>query len=172
MKIRPATIADVEPVARVFTASWQSTYEGLMPPSFLSGMSYESALNVFTQSFQSKDFSYSVQVAVTEGGDIIGFADAGLERSHPEKGIGELYGLYLLKDYQRQGTGERLFRAAVKSLVSKDIRSMVVWVLEQSPYRNFYMKMGGQPQPGVKKLTLAGESVRMVCYAWGDLKQV
>jgi GNAT superfamily N-acetyltransferase len=170
MKIRPATLADVEAVARVFVESWKSTYEGLMPPAFLSGMSYESALDIFTQSFQSKDASYSVQVALTPAGDIVGFADSGLERGHPEKGVGELYGLYLLKAHQRQGTGEKLFRAAVRNLASKGIRSMVLWVLEQSPYRAFYVKMGGQLRPGVKQLALTGASVRMACYAWDDLK--
>lgn len=166
MNIRSATLADLESVAHVFVDSWKSTYEGLMPASFLEGMSYVAALDIFTHSFQSKDHSYSVYVAESSEGRIVGFADCGLERSHPEKGIGELYGLYILKEFQRQGIGERLFQTVLKSLAEKGMKSMVLWVLDKSPYRKFYEKAGGKLQEGIKQLVLSGQAIRLVSYSW------
>lgn len=166
MLIRPATIADVETVARVFVESWKSTYNGLMPEPFLRGMSYEAALDIFTQSFQSKDQSYSVFVAETPEGNIVGFSDCGLERSHPEKGAGELYGLYILKEHQRKGIGEKLFQAVIKKLAQQGRKSMVLWVLDQSPFRKFYVKAGGKLGDGIKQLVLSGQAIRLVSYSW------
>jgi GNAT superfamily N-acetyltransferase len=164
--IRPGKISDVPRIAQVYVDSWNSTYAGLVPDYFLKGMTLEAALKIFTESFQTNTHLYNLFVAETPEGRIVGFADWGRERSHPEQGIGELYGIYLLKEFQRQGIGEKLFIVARESLVAQGIRSMVVWVLDKSPYRKFYEKTQGVLQPGTKQLGRPGESVSLVSYKW------
>jgi len=168
--IRPGQPSDVPSIAGVYVESWNSTYEGLVPDYFLKGMTPESALKIFTESFQTNTHLYDLYVAETPEGRIVGFADCGRERSHPESGVGELYGIYILKEFQRQGIGEKLFAAAKESLAAKDIRSMVVWVLEKSPYRKFYEKSQGVLQPGAKQLGQQGQQVQLVSYGWNGLK--
>ena len=170
MLIRPGKIDDVPEIAQVYAKSWKTTYEGLVPDLFVKGMTREAALHIFADSLQPNSFSYFFHVAETPEGKLVGFADGGKERSHPESGIGELYAIYLLKEFQGQGIGKKLFQAAAASLVQSDMNSMVVWVMEKSPYKKFYEAMKGHWEPGVKKLDIAGEQIRLVSYGWENLK--
>jgi len=168
MQIRPGTVADVPAIARVYVDSWKATYEGLMPEVFLKGMTDEAALKIFTESFQSNTHSYRTLVAETPEGRLVGFTDYGQERSHPETGWGEIYGLYLLKDFQKQGTGTQLFNLAMEDLSRSGLTSVIVWVLDKSPYRRFYEKSGGKLKDMVKKLGPPGNQIHLVPYIWNN----
>ncbi len=159
-------------MSMVYAESWKTTYEGLMPDIFVNGMSREAALHIFADSLQTNHFSYFFHVAETPEGRLVGFADGGKERSHPEKGIGELYSVYLLKEFQGMGLGSRLLKASTQSLVQAGMNSMVVWVMEKSPYRRFYEKLGGNLEPGMKQLDIAGQRVRLLSYSWKNLKLI
>jgi ribosomal protein S18 acetylase RimI-like enzyme len=171
MLIRPAKPDDLQAVSKVCVESWRATYEGLAPEVFVRGITVESAADIFGRSLNNKEYLYFLHVAETPEAKIIGFADGGRERSRPEKGIGELYGLYLLKEFQGRGIGRALFQAAVKSLAQSGMDSMVAWILENSPHQVFYKKVGGVLEKGVKKLEWKDQSVSLVCYRWSDLKK-
>jgi GNAT superfamily N-acetyltransferase len=180
LRIRPGTTEDVEEVSRAYAQAWRETYRGITPEAFLQGMTPGAAAQIFRDSLRTVppdgggagSHSYFFHVAQSPGGRLVGFADGGRERSHPESGMGELYAIYLLKDFQKRGTGRRLFEAAVESLLKSGIHSMVVWVLEPSPYRKFYEALGGKPQPGRKFLDIAGSKLSLVSYGWDDLKSL
>jgi GNAT superfamily N-acetyltransferase len=165
LPLRPGNPSDVPEISRAYVESWRTTYEGWVPEPFLEGMTEAAAAKIFTESLLPNQYSYFLHV-VEVNKKIIGFADGGKERSHPEKGIGELYAVYLLKDYQGQGLGRALFEASVKSLREAGMKSMVVWVLEQSPARRFYEVLGGKLQTGTKKLDIVGHPIKLVSYRW------
>lgn len=165
MRIRPGGLSDVPAISRAYAESWRTTYEGWTPDPFLKGITEASAAKIFTESLQPNGYSYFLHVAEVEG-KIVGFADGGKERSHPERGIGELYAVYLLKDFQGLGLGRALFEASVKSLGEAGMKSLVVWVLAQSPFRKFYEALGGSPETGTKTLNIAGTPVPLVSYRW------
>lgn len=167
MIIRPGVLSDVPGISRAYAESWRTTYEGWVPESFLNGITEQAAAKIFTESLQPNGYSYFLHVAEMDG-RIVGFADGGKERSHPEKGIGELYAVYLLKAYQGNGLGRALFQASVKSLAEAGMKEMVVWVLEQSPYRKFYEALGGSLGEGRKILELGGDRIPLVSYGWGQ----
>ena len=169
-KIRPGVLADVPAISKAYAESWRTTYEGLVPDLFVRGMTVEAAIKIFTDSLQPNQYSYFLHVAETLGGRIVGFADGGKERSHPESGMAELYAIYLLKEFQGQGIGLALFQAAVDSLIRSGMTNMIVWVLEQSPYRKFYESMGGKLEPGIKRLDVVDQQIRLVPYRWTDLR--
>jgi GNAT superfamily N-acetyltransferase len=79
-----------------------------------------------------------VFVAENEHGDIVGFANGGKELSGKYPYDGELYAIYLLENYQRQGIGNQLVRNVVQELHRFNIFSLFVWVLEDNPSRFFY----------------------------------
>ena len=168
--IRPATITDVPAVAKVCAESWRSTYQGLAPDVFVNGMTEAAATAIFHDSLQSTDYAYLLHVAETDEGLIVGYVDGGKERSHPEQGVGELYGLYLLKDHQRKGLGRQLFRAAAQSVVASGMNTLVIWVLESNTNQPFYVSIGGVLQPGIKKLNVGGHEIKLVSYYWENLK--
>ena len=169
MRIRPGTADDIEEISRVYAQSWRETYEGVAPAPFVRGMTAGAAAQIFRDSLQPNEYKYFFQVAEAPQRRLVGFADGGRERSHPESGLGELYAIYILKEFQKQGTGRKLFEAAVESLLKSGMKSMAVWVLEASPYRKFYEALHGQLQPSLKEINVAGHSFRLVSYRWDDL---
>ena len=172
IRIRPGTPADIPVISQAYVASWRSTYQGFAPEVFVKGLTIEAASKIFADSLKPNSYSYFLHVAETPEGRIVGFADGGKERGHPERGTGELYAIYLLPEFQRRGIGKKLFNAAVQSLAQSGISSMEVWVLAQSPYRKFYEAMGGKLREGIKKLDVAGHTLQLVSYVWADLKSI
>jgi len=163
--IRQGSPADIPTIARVYVESWRETYQGIAPSVFVEGMTEPAAEKIFTESLQPNSFSYFLHVAEVEG-RIVGFADGGKERSHPESGEGELYAIYLLKGLQGKGVGRTLFEASRDSLRRAGMDRMIVWVLEQSPARKFYEAMGGRRGAGIKRLTVTDQEMRLVAYEW------
>ncbi len=170
MIIRPGTLADVPEISRVYAESWKTTYEGVMPEPFVKGMTPEAAGKIFHDSLQPNEYSYFFHVAEGPDGKLAGFADGGKERSHPERGIGELYAVYLLQQFQRRGVGKNFFQASVRSLLDSGMNQMVTWVVEKSPYRKFYESLGGTLEPGIKKLEFGGFQIHLVSYGWDNLE--
>lgn len=171
MIIRPGTADDIEEISRVYAQAWRETYLGIAPEPFINGMTAGAAAQIFRDSLQSETHSYFFHVAEAPQRRLVGFADGGKERSHPESGFGELYAIYILKEFQKVGTGRLLFEAAVESLLKAGINSMVVWVLEGSPYRKFYESLHGMLEPGQKFLEVTGTKMALVSYRWGDLSR-
>ncbi len=169
MRIRPGTADDIDEISRVYAQTWRETYQDIAPRPFVKGMTAGAAAQIFRDSLKSEGHSYFFHVAEAPQRRLVGFADGGKERSHPESGLGELYAIYVLKEFQKQGTGRQLFEASVESLLKSGMKSMVVWVLEASPYRKFYESLHGTLQPGIKQLQVAGHSLRLVSYLWPDL---
>jgi GNAT superfamily N-acetyltransferase len=169
LRVRPGGLLDIHGISEAYAEVWKSTYAGIAPEMFVKGMTVQAAKQIFHESLQPNQYSYFLHVAETDDGKIVGFADGGKERSHPEKGIGELYAIYLLKEFQNQGLGRKLLKAATKSLIQSGINSMVVWVLQNSPNKRFYESTGGKLQTGVKTLDVAGHPIVLISYFWEKL---
>jgi GNAT superfamily N-acetyltransferase len=171
MILRSATLDDIPEVSRVYVQAWRETYRGLAPDAFTDGLTEEAAAGVFRESLKSDSFAYFLKIALLDG-KIVGFTDGGKERSHPEQGLGEIYGLYILKDHQRGGIGRALFHTAVRCLLDAGLSPMIVWVLDHSPSRKFYEASGGRLAEGVKRLEVGGEKLTLVSYQWDSLDRV
>lgn len=172
LRIRPGTTDDIEEISRVYAEAWKATYQGVAPEPFVKGMTAGAAAQIFRDSLQpgpAVDFKYFFYVAQSPGGRLVGFCDGGKERSHPENGVGELYAIYILPEFQKKGTGKLLFEEAVESLLRSGMKSMIVWVLAESPYRKFYEELGGRLEPGTKTLEVGGHKIQLVSYRWTDL---
>jgi GNAT superfamily N-acetyltransferase len=170
LRIRRGGLLDIHGISETYAEAWKSTYEGLAPDMFVKGMTVEAAKQIFHESLAPNEYSYFLHVAETEDGRIVGFADGGKERSHPEKGIGEMYAIYILKEFQKQGIGRKLFEACRQSLIEAGMNAMEVWVLQNSPNKRFYVSTGGQLQTGVKTLNVGGHPIVLESYFWEKLR--
>lgn len=164
--VREATVADCPAVARAHVRSWQESFAGIMPQSFLDKMSVEKRARAFESRFP--DDSYRMYVAEVSGPGVVGFADCGEPREHVKGYEGELYAMYLLPEFQRKGLGTRLFNLCVRFLIESGKSSMYLLALEISPYRTFYEKMGGR-NIGRKQLEIEGVMYDEVVYGWESL---
>ncbi|WP_273130840.1 GNAT family N-acetyltransferase [Metabacillus sp. HB246100] len=166
MKIRSAQLKDVEAISDVHIKSWKQTYTDIVPEKYLSTLSIEEKRQLWTRVIPNG----GVYVVQNDHGDVIGFASGGKERTGTyEQYEGELYAIYLLKQYQGRGIGNKLFQVLVNDLKTKEIQSMVVWVIAENSSRLFYEKMGGVPIDK-KEIDIGGVLVEEIAFGWTSLK--
>ena len=81
---------------------------------------------------------------------------------------GELYAVYLLEEYQRQGIGQRLVGELCAWLLTQGLTSMYTWALEDNPYRRFYETLDGIEFMR-QTMTIHGHDLVEVAYGWDDI---
>ena len=149
MKIREAELRDAAAMARVSVDSYRAAHRDQIPEESLMQFTYQESernwartLREFSEAVEREEYIY---VAENEEGLLIGVAMGGPERSHHPLYLGEIYFLYLLPEYHRQGIGRQLTINVVKRLVEQDMDSLLIRVLkENAPARRFYEALGGQ----------------------------
>src|SRR5450631_2082792 len=113
--LRGARCEDATGIANVHVASWRSTYRGLMPDNFLEQLAVEPRERYWA-GLLCTDNPVQYMFVAESGGQIVGFAAGGAERSGKYHHQGEVYALYLLAAYQRQGIGRQLVAAVVEQM--------------------------------------------------------
>ncbi|MBP1989758.1 GNAT family N-acetyltransferase [Paenibacillus eucommiae] len=171
MKIREACLKDAEGMAIVHVESWRSTYKGIISDSVLANLSVETRKSSWLWAFNNPCENENIFVAEDTDGRIVGFADGGRSRNKEFKHEGELYAIYLLKDYQGLGIGKLLLHAVVDSLKYHGYCSMMVWVLNNNPSVGFYHAFGGKVI-GQKEITIGEESLVEIALGWDSLTMV
>jgi GNAT superfamily N-acetyltransferase len=167
VSIRAATAGDAGAIAHVHVESWRTTYAGIVPDAYLTGLD-----EVLRAKLWHEFLTSGALVLVAErGGQTVGFAHCGANRVALEECDGELYALYLLRDAQRHGAGTALLRSIAASLIERGFKGMAVWVLERNPARNFYEKMGAHYATS-KVIEIGGVKLMEVAYVWPDLRRI
>lgn len=167
--IRQVNYEDISQIAAVHVESWQKSFRGIVPQSYLDNLSIEKREKAFREGFDKKN--YNSIVAETLEGKIVGFADFGKGRNINNEFESEIYAIYLLNEFQRKGIGEKLFRNVVKKLIENSENSLYLEALEISPFRKFYEKMGGKII-GRGSHKLGDVNYATVLYGWKDLKNL
>jgi GNAT superfamily N-acetyltransferase len=162
--VRPAALPDATEIASVQTASWQTSYRGILPDSILDTM--DPARRVGTRREILQDSGALNLVAYdTTHGDLVGFANAGPSRRQGQL-VGELYEIYILDRAKRYGLGRELFDVVTDWCRSRHMATMIVWVLENNTHaRRFYEAMGGHVS-GQAHSTVRGFGVVEVSYVY------
>src|SRR6267154_4089630 len=127
LTIRKADIEDAAVIAHVHVESWKTTYAGIVSDVFLVSLNKE----VRTQSWQEQILTANISILVAEDETgIFGFAAGGKIREELDDYDAELYAIYLLRERQKQGVGQRITIRLVSALKASGFTSMLVWVLE------------------------------------------
>ena len=165
MEIRRAAVSDAPGIAKVHVDSWKTTYEGIVPEEFLQSLKYTEREKIWEQAIPAGH----VWVAADESGKVAGFASAGRERSGSYPGYeGELYAIYILKEYQGTGIGKRLVQAAADWLTEQGMTSMAVLVLEDNPAVSFYEALGGEYLTD-EQAEIGGKQMNERVYGWREI---
>lgn len=165
--VRAAKAGDAEGIAAVHTASWQTTYRGILPNSFLDELPKSRGpqrLALWTGLIAKPEPKSAIFVAEMDK-KIVGFVNCGPTRDIPPLTDGEIFAIYLLEEFQRQEIGRALFDRAREFFASLGLRSFSVWVADKNPSRGFYERMGGRLN-GEKKDSIAGQDLNEVRYVW------
>jgi GNAT superfamily N-acetyltransferase len=170
--IRRARPSDAAAMARVHLSTWRSTYAGLLPKDYLTGLSALREGAQYEQAILERRGGHAAFVAVadgfeTPGGGIVGFVTGGLSR-RPQIADGEVETLYLLDDFRGRGVGRRLMRAMASHLASLGAQSAFAWVLAANPSRWFYARLGAK-QVAREEIAFAGLRLEQLAYAWAPI---
>ncbi len=163
--IRKAEIDDAAGIAKVHVDSWRTTYKGIVPDTFLDDLSYEQREPTWKKGIKENN----VYIAENENGQVIGFSAGGKERTGKyEAYAGELYAIYILREYQGKGIGRLLVQSVVDDLKDKNLNSMLIWAIEENPACRFYETLGGK-KIDTAEIEIAGKKLIEVAYGWDDI---
>ena len=146
LKLRRATPEDAQSLAAIEVATWRAAYSGLMPDSYLEGLSEAEKAEEWRRSLakHGQDGRKRVLVAEVAAGPI-GFVRVGAASDEAE-GTGLVYLLYVLPEYWGLGVGKSLMGAAMAELQELGMREAALWVLRQNRRaRGFYEGLGWRP---------------------------
>ncbi|MFJ5995058.1 GNAT family N-acetyltransferase [Streptomyces sp. NPDC092370] len=161
------TLADCDRVAEIRIRGWQSAYRGLIPQSYLDGLSVEEDAERRRTYLSQGDGSVVNLVAEDSGGEIVGWACHGPYREGevltPDV---ELYAVYVHPDQVGRGVGRALLAEAVARCTAAGHGRLLLWVLKGNDRaRRFYERAGFRADGVEEPFEVEGVAVPEVRYA-------
>ena len=149
--IRSATVDDARGIAEVHVGGWQEAYAHLVPAESLARLSVDQRELRWREILAGDRTNTWV---ATDGGVVVGFADAGPATEDDIKGRLMLWSIYVLASHYGTGAGQRLLDAALGA------EPAVLWVADDNPRaRAFYARNGFRPDGVTKTGPLAGTDI-------------
>ena len=160
--IRKAAPDDADAIALVHHEAWRGAYAGIIPHRSLNAMVGRRGARWWGNAIRR-----AANVIVAEiGGEVVGYATLGRNRSRDLPQQGEIYELYLKPEFQGIGLGTRLFAEARKRLAAHGLSGLVVWALEDNGLAmDFYAGKGGKDIAQGHE-TFEGRRLRKIAWAW------
>ena len=128
--------SEIRGKAYVHWKAWQEAYAGLVDQAYLDSLTLEKCTDIA--------FCWPDNLLVAKDNDkVTGFVGYGVYRDDTLPEAGEIFAIYILKEYYDQKVGYRLMNAAIEKL--SEYRKTAVWVLEGNHRAiKFYEKCGFQ----------------------------
>jgi RimJ/RimL family protein N-acetyltransferase len=124
--IRVAGVGDARAIAEVQVAGWHAAYRGLMPDERLDGFTVEVRVPAWARHLAGG--SRSRTTVCEHAGRVVGFISVGPSRD--VDGWGEVWALYALPETWGTGVGRALLAEGLAWLAARDLRRVMLWVLD------------------------------------------
>jgi ribosomal protein S18 acetylase RimI-like enzyme len=151
MDVRLATSDDAEGIARAQERAWQTAYRHVFPAAELERGGFIRPER-WRERLAVPPPGWTTFVAVDGdeggGGGVQGFVSVGPSRD--ERGIGELYAIYVHPDAWGTGVGRALIERGELELRA-DYAEATLWVLEDNPRARAFYERGGWTPDGLRK---------------------
>ncbi len=142
IEIKKPDIQNVAEIIKVNIDTWKTTYRSIVSDEYLDSLNCHDEKRI-ERSIKQIQENNPYLIALVNG-KIVGMLTYGKSRADKHKESGEINAIYVLKEYQGNGIGKKLFLEAVNYLVKDSFDSMIIGCLEGNPSNNFYIKMGGK----------------------------
>ncbi|MES9545266.1 GNAT family N-acetyltransferase [Streptococcus intermedius] len=127
------TAEEIESKSFVHWQTWREAYDEILPAEFQEQMTLDKCR------FYSQKYPENTLIALDDA-KVVGFVSYGDFRD-PATIAGEIFALYVLKDYYGKGVGQQLMQTAFAAL--DGYQEIILWVLEDNKRAiAFYEKMG------------------------------
>ena len=167
MNVRQARIEDSAALAQVQVDSYRTAYAGMFPQAYLDRFTVEEQEQDWSE-LLSLELEDVLLVAETEAGEVVGYALGRPGLTEIPLYESELVALHVSQSYQGQGIGRQLLVAVAGELKQKGCRTLMLWVLKETPSRLFYEGMGGQLLAATKE----SGGVIEVAYGWTAIERL
>lgn len=139
--IRWATLQDWSTLGAIHSESYRSAYEGIMPEDYLSKFTVEQRQSYYQKALIEDNEKISLILVDDEP---VGCMTIGNCRDTDlNDTFGEIWAIYLLKDFWGKGYGKMLLLWGLERLKELDYRNVSLWVLnENTSARRFYVSLG------------------------------
>lgn len=148
--------SEIRGKAYVHWKAWQDAYSGLIDQIYLDNFTLEKCTDIA--------FRWPDNILVAKESDrVVGFVGYGAYNDDSLPETGEVFAIYILKEYYDQKVGYRLMSAAIEKL--SEYQKIAVWVLEGNHRAiKFYEKCGFQFDGTKKQIKLGTENteIRMI----------
>ncbi|MEG8278232.1 GNAT family N-acetyltransferase [Streptomyces sp. AHA2] len=160
------TPADCERVAEIRVRGWQHAYRGMMPQSYLDGLSVAEDAERRRARLARGEDGVTDLVAEDAGGEVVGWACHGPYREGEVRTRdAELYAVYVHPDRLGRGAGRALLAESVARCAAAGRGRMFLWVLKDNDRaRRFYARAGFCADGGEESFEVAGVPVPEVRY--------
>ncbi|EFL35951.1 acetyltransferase [Streptomyces viridochromogenes DSM 40736] len=167
LRVREMTLADCARVAEIRIRGWQSAYRGLIPQTYLDGLSVREDAERRRTYFTQAGGDVVDLVAEGTGGEIVGWACHGPYREGEDRTEDvELYAIYVHPGHVGCGVGQALLSESVARCSAAGHDRMLLWVLkENGRARRFYERAGFHADGAEEPFEVAGVTVPEVRYA-------
>ncbi|MGP9017474.1 GNAT family N-acetyltransferase [Streptomyces sp. BR1] len=167
VRVREMTAADCAAVATVRINGWRTAYRGLMPQTYLDGLSEERDA-AWRREYLARGDTSVLNMVAERGGEVIGWGCYGPYRDDEDgqSADGEVYALYVHPGHWSTGAGRVLMGELTARAVADGRPGLLLWVLERNERaRRFYERAGFAPDGGKEDFDVAGVAVPEVRYA-------
>lgn len=141
--IRRREQKDCKTIAHIVTVAWQQTYRGIVNDEFLDNLSInekERGEKSFNK-FNDKD---NHQFVLVVDDKIVGFIKVGITDYIEYENQGEIFALYIIKEYQGKGYGRELIKYGIDELKRLGCSKMIIGCLKDNSSNEFYKHIGGK----------------------------
>ncbi|KLU62162.1 acetyltransferase [Peptococcaceae bacterium CEB3] len=139
-EIRKAVSGDETEIAYVNVRTWKTTYNGIVDNTYLDSLDERN--EKYLSRLQQNISEGNIYVALNDA-KIVGFASFGRARDEKYANYGEIYGLYVLDEYQNEGIGRELVTTVKSAFRKNGYKRFLIACLSQNPSCRFYKKIGG-----------------------------
>ncbi len=166
MTYRPATPDDVTRIAALHARSWQETYRGILPDSFLDNEVEAERLVVWQERLADNPANRQIILAEADG-QLAGFACV-FANDDPVHGA-LLDNLHVASAWKGHGVGRQLMKKAARWVQDQTPGSpFYLWVYaDNSAARAFYDHLGG-----INHEAIPGEHALVLRYIWPDTESL
>jgi ribosomal protein S18 acetylase RimI-like enzyme len=167
IKIRYAEAKDIEDMIDVNLKTWRTTYASIIDEDYL--LEREKEKERENRVKRDKDNFGRLEVegrkvykcVAIDNEKVIGTATYGKCRQEDRYGLtnaGEIYAIYILKEYQQRGIGKKLINFAVNDLINEN-------------YVKFYKKIGGNSKL-TRNIQIGKQTLEEIGFVYDDIDEL
>jgi ribosomal protein S18 acetylase RimI-like enzyme len=163
--VRKAQLKDAAGIAKVQVEAWQSAYKGEIPDSYLDSLSVEKRTERWHDILSKPEDNADTIVAEVDG-KIVGFCSVSHCRDTDIlNSTGELWAIYVDKDYAGKGVGTAIHNKGLNILKNKKFTHATLWVLtSNNKARKWYEARGWRVEGKTKSDKRDGFSLEETRY--------